>query len=185
MLEKIKFLNLQPHQKIASLGCGGGLWEVMMSFEHNQLEIHLQDIDASLLNETELINTIAYFENHYKRSTDSNFSISIGNTKETKLPSNYFDKVLLINSFHEFQYQENMIGECKRILKPNGQLIIEEQLAKFTGELHEGCGKRLFLEAELIDKFLGFQIVEKIIELGKIVIKFSSIFNWQQLNCAN
>jgi ubiquinone/menaquinone biosynthesis C-methylase UbiE len=174
MQKTIEFTNPKPFEKIACLGCGGGLWEVMMGFEHDFLEIHLQDIDASLLNETELKNTIEYFENHYKRPTKSNYTITIGNPKETKLPTNYFNKILLINSFHEFDYQDAMLDECQRILKPDGQIIIEEQLAQFSGELHEGCGKRLFLEEELINKFVDFEVIEKIIKDGKIVIKFSN-----------
>lgn len=173
MLENINFFS---HEKIASLGCGGGLWEVMLGFEHDYLEIHLQDIDASLLNETELKNTIAYFEKHYKRPSTSSYKITIGNKKETKLPSTYFDKVLLINSFHEFEYQDTMLEECKRILKPNGQLIIEEQLAQFSGELDNGCGKRLFLEIELIEviKKSGFLINESQIFENKIFLKFTT-----------
>ncbi len=170
----MKRLNLLPNQKIASLGCGGGLWEVMMGFENDQLEIHLQEIDASLINETELINTIAYFEKHYKRPSKSIFKITIGNSKETKLPSNYFDKVLLINSFHEFEHKEIMLIDCRRILKPNGQLIIEEQIAQYTGELHDGCGKRLFLEEELIQKVFCFKVIKKTIENKKMLFKFSN-----------
>lgn len=169
--------HFKPHQKIASLGSGGGLWEVMLSFELYRAEIHLQDINPELLNQIELNNTITYFEKQFDRTSNCNFKITIGNAKETNLPSNYFDKVLLINSFHEFEYQDAMIAECQRILKPKGQIIIEEQLANYSGELHEGCGKRLFLEAELMDKFNGFDIFEKVIEDSKVMIVFIKSYN--------
>jgi ubiquinone/menaquinone biosynthesis C-methylase UbiE len=171
----IQFSKIEPNQKIASIGCGGGLWEVMLGFEIDNLEIHLQDIDANLLNETELKNTIEYFEKQYKKPVESTFAITIGDNKNSNLTSNYFDKVLLINSLHEFEYQAIILNECFRILKPNGQLIIEEQLAQYAGELHDGCGKRLFLEAELIEaiKKTGFHMIESQIYENKIFLKFT------------
>jgi ubiquinone/menaquinone biosynthesis C-methylase UbiE len=172
-----KHLYAHPHEKIASIGCAGGLWEIAWAFELNQAEFHLQEIDEGLLNEAEVKNTIKYFEKQFNKSTNCTFKITIGNAKSTNLPTKYFDKVLLINSFHEFEYQETMLDEFKRILKTNGQLIIEEQLAQFDGELHDGCGKRLFLEKELIKilKKNGFQLFESQIFDNKLFLKFSAI----------
>lgn len=170
-------LHLQPHEKVASIGCGGGLWEVMASFNAHQVEFHLQDINPDLLNVSELQKTIQYFENQFGRSMNCSFQIIIGTQLETGLPTNYFDKVLLINSLHEFEFQKEMLAECYRILKPNGQLIIEEQLAQYTGELHHGCGKKLFLEKELVVllKKNGFQLCESQVFENKMNLKFIAI----------
>jgi ubiquinone/menaquinone biosynthesis C-methylase UbiE len=167
-------LNFQPNQKVASVGVGGGLWEVMMGFENENVSFHLQEIDPQLLNVIELNQTIQYFEKQYGKPTTCNFSITIGTKFHTNLPTQYFDKVLLINSFHEFEQQQIMLLECKRILKPSGQLIIEEQLAQYSGELHEGCAKRLFLENEILEFFIknGFLLYESHFFENKIKISF-------------
>jgi ubiquinone/menaquinone biosynthesis C-methylase UbiE len=169
-----KHLKAQPLEKIASIGCAGGLWEIAWAFELDQVEIHLQEIDEGLLNEAEVNNTVKYFEKQFNKTTNCTFKIAIGNPTATNLPSNYFDKILLINSFHEFEHHETMLSECHRILKTNGQLISEEQLAQYTGELHSGCGKKLFLENELIDllKKNGFQLFESQIFENKITLSF-------------
>jgi ubiquinone/menaquinone biosynthesis C-methylase UbiE len=169
--------HLQTHEKVASIGCGGGLWEVLASFDTQQVAFHLQDINPELLNDQNLKETITYFEKQFGRPSDCSIQVTIGTPKETGLSTKYFDKVLLINSFHEFEYQIEMLVECQRILKPNGQLIVEEQPAKFSGELHEGCGKRLYLETELIDLFNknGFQLIESQIFENKMYLKFSAI----------
>jgi ubiquinone/menaquinone biosynthesis C-methylase UbiE len=169
--------HLLPHQKIASIGCGGGLWEIAWAFELDNVHFYLQEINESLLNEIEVENTIQYFEKKYNKTTNCTFKIVIGNSKKTKLPTNFFDKVLLINSLHEFEEQPIMLAECHRILKPNGQLVIEEQLAQYTGELHKGCGKRLFLEEELIQivKKSGFQLCESQIFENKMYKIFNAI----------
>lgn len=175
MRQSIQFYNFKQKEKVVSIGCGGGLWEAAMAFENNDVAFHLQDIDAELLNETELANTLAYLERQYKKPTNCTFNITIGTEKQTSLPSKYFDKILIINSFHEFEYQKAMLEECKRILKPNGYLFIEEQLASYSGQLHEGCEKRLFLKEELIYLLAkeGFNMCEKIILENKILAKFT------------
>jgi ubiquinone/menaquinone biosynthesis C-methylase UbiE len=166
-------ISAQTNQKIASIGCGGGLWEIAWAFELDNVHFYLEDINESLLNESEVENTIQYFEKKYNKATNCTFRIVIGNTKETKLPTNFFDRVLLINSFHEFEEQPIMLAECHRILKPNGQLVIEEQLAQYTGELHKGCGKRLFMEEELIKKLsASFTMLAKTIDGKKILISY-------------
>lgn len=171
-----KFHNILPQDRIASVGCAGGLWEIAWSFELNQVEFHLQEIDKGLLNETEVKNTIKYFEKQYNKTLNCSFEITIGTSTDTNLPTKYFDKVFLINSFHEFEHQAIMLNECRRILKINGQLIIEEQLAKHSQELHKGCGKKLFLELELIEtvKKSGFNRYESHIFENKITIFFKS-----------
>ncbi len=145
-----KNLNIEPGEKIASIGCGGGLWEVAWSFEINEVTIFLQDIDATILNISELKSTIAYFEKQFAQPTSCKFEIIIGTKNKTNLAQNYFDKILIINSLHEFEQQNQMLTECQKSLKLNGQLIIQEQLAQYQGQIHNGCGKPLFLADQLI-----------------------------------
>ena len=59
--------------------------------------------------------------------------------------------MLIINALHEFSFPEIILKDIQGILKPNGKLFIEETLAQQPKEIHEGCGKPLFTENELIN----------------------------------
>jgi ubiquinone/menaquinone biosynthesis C-methylase UbiE len=113
------------------------------------LTFYLQDIDPLNCNQEEIEYGIKYYEKLLQKTISGKFIPIIGIQSETNLPQNLFDKVLIINSLHEFETPEIILQEIQKNLKPNGQLFIEEQIAKFSGEIHEGCGKRLFTEIEL------------------------------------
>lgn len=171
-----EYLKIKPGEKIASVGCGGGLWEVAWSFRLENVAITLQDINTEILNHSELKNTIQYFEKNNNKPTSCTFNIVIGKETQTNLPQKYFDKIILINSLHEFEHKNIMLEQCQKSLKPNGLLIIQEQKALYLGELH-GCGKPLFLENDLIEflKKTGFKLIESQI----IGHEFTATFSYQ------
>jgi ubiquinone/menaquinone biosynthesis C-methylase UbiE len=41
-------------------------------------------------------------------------------------PDNYFDKVVVIMAFHHFQDQDKAIDEMKKVMRPNGRIVIQE-----------------------------------------------------------
>jgi ubiquinone/menaquinone biosynthesis C-methylase UbiE len=86
----------------------------------------------------------------------------LGDEKKTNLPNQLFDKVMIINSFHEFTYQEEMLEDIARKLKPGGLLYIDEALARRAGELHGVCKKRIYLDEELVSflKENGYEYVD-------------------------
>ncbi len=55
-----------------------------------------------------------------------------------------------------------MLSKIKSALNENGIVIIEEEISKTERLQHEGCGKDLFFEQEIIDEFeqAGFQYIE-------------------------
>ncbi len=53
-------------------------------------------------------------------------------------PSDYFDKIIIVDAWHHFADREQVTREILRILKPSGQIIIEEfNPQKFLGRLIE------------------------------------------------
>jgi ubiquinone/menaquinone biosynthesis C-methylase UbiE len=74
----------------------------------------------------------------------------IGTERSTALPENTFDKMLIINSFHEFSYQTEMLADIKQKLKTGGILYIDEALPKRPGQLHGICNKPMFTQEEMI-----------------------------------
>lgn len=77
----------------------------------------------------------------------SNYRMILGNEKSTSLPENLFDKILIINSFHEFTFVTEMLADIKKKLKPGGILYIDEALPKKAGQLH-GIGNHAMLTNE-------------------------------------
>ena len=151
MQKSLSIYNFQPNETIASIGASSGVWEIWFASQVEDLTFYLQDIDALNCNQEEIDEGVVYFEKILGKKNTGKFVPIIGTQTVTNLPKNTFDKILIINSLHEFETPELILQDIHKILKPNGQLFIEEQLAKFSGEIHEGCGKRLFTENELIN----------------------------------
>ena len=149
MRHLLETLRLQPGETVASLGVGGGVWEVGMGALVPGLTLYLVELSPELLNDEELAAAVLFWEKQTGRLVESRFVPVIGTETSTNLPGNFFDKILLLNSFHEFTQPEAMLAECRRVLKPGGLMFVEEQFARRPGELHEGCGRRLFGEDEL------------------------------------
>ena len=164
MKKSLEAYQFKDGEVIASIGAGGAVWEVGFTVNKPNLTFYLQDIDATLLNQNEIDMSIAYHQKLAEKRIDAKYVAVIGDEYSTKLPDDFFDKVLIINAFHEFKYPELMLLEVKRIMKVGGTLFLDEQLASFSGEIHEGCNKKLYTEIELL-AFLqknGFSVTKKV-----------------------
>ncbi len=172
MQKSLSIYNFQPNETIASIGASSGVWEIWFASQVEGLTFYLQDIDAQNCNQEEINEGVAYFEKLVGKKNTGKFIPIIGTQTTTNLPKNTFDKVLIINSLHEFDNPEIILHDIHKILKSNGKLFIEEQIAKFSGEIHEGCGKRLFIDDELIKilKKCGFEVIEKHFKDDSVVI---------------
>jgi len=80
----------------------------------------------------------------------SDYKMVLGDERSTPLPENTFDKILIINSFHEFTFQSEMLADIKKKLKAGGTLYIDEALPKRQGQLHGICNKRMLTNEETI-----------------------------------
>ena len=163
MQKSLSIYNFQTNETIASIGASSGVWEIWFASQVEGLTFYLQDIDPLNCNQEEIEYGVKYYEKLLQKPNSGKFIPIIGTQSETNLPHKTFDKVLIINSLHEFETPELILQDIHKILKSNGQLFIEEQLAKFLGEIHEGCGKKLFTENELIEisEKCGFEMIER------------------------
>ncbi|MBB6001642.1 methyltransferase domain-containing protein [Arcicella rosea] len=170
MEKSLKTYDFKSNETIASVGASGGVWEIYFASQVDGLTFYLQDINEALCNEEEIKEGILFYEKFLGKSIQGKFIPVIGTEKNTNLPENTFDKVLIINSFHEFLFPNAILNDCKSILKKGGILFIEEQLARYAGEIHEGCLKPLYLESELIAfaESCGF-VLQRIVDKGNEV----------------
>ena len=153
MRHLLETLRLHPGETIASLGVGGGVWEVGLGAMVPGLTVYLVELSPELLNDEELAAAVLFWEKQTGKPVESRFVPVVGTETSTNLPEKFFDKILLLNSLHEFSQPDAMLAECHRALKPGGLVFVEERFARSPGELHEGCGRRLFSENELVKLF--------------------------------
>lgn len=180
MRKSLEVYNFQKGDVVASLGAGGGVWEIGFATFHEDLTFYLQDINGNVLNQADIDYAIEYYTKVSGKPNGNQFIPVIGTEKKTNLPTGIFDKVLVINSFHEFSEPKAMLTEVSRILKPAGQLFIEETLARTPGQRHEGCQKPLYTEPELID-FLnnqGFVLQQSVGRKAETGDSFWKIFSF-------
>ena len=178
MQKSLEIYQFESHETIASIGASSGVWEIWFASQVDNLTFYLQDIDPLNCNQEEIDYGINYYEKLLNKKVIGNFIPIIGDHHQTNLPVNTFDKILIINSLHEFLFVNDILQDVRNCLKPSGRLFIEEQITKHSGEIHEGCGKRLFTQKELIDCLWenGFKTVD-IMDKGEkvFIFKFSKV----------
>jgi ubiquinone/menaquinone biosynthesis C-methylase UbiE len=172
MQKSLSIYNFKENETIASIGASSGVWEIWFASQVENLTFYLQDIDPLNCNQEEIDYGVKYYEKLLQKNISGKFIPIIGTQSGTNLPQNIFDKVLIINSLHEFEMPEIILQDIQGIMKPGGKLFIEEQMAKFSGEIHKGCGKRLFTENELVMLLekCGFGLVERHLKDDGLVI---------------
>ena len=187
MQKSLSIYNFQENEIIASIGASSGVWEIWFASQVEGLTFYLQDIDVQNCNQQEIDEGVKYFEKLVGKKNTGKFIPIIGTQTTTNLPKKIFDKVLIINSLHEFDNPEIILQDIHNILKSNGQLFVEEQIAKFSGEIHEGCGKRLFTENELSDLLekCGFKLIANHFkDDGVVIFEISKLIgittSWKQ-----
>lgn len=159
----LKFLDPQPDEKIADIGAGSMQWEAQMMVLRDSLTFYCQDIDTTCNNEKQL-NRV--YDNVYQLRNGQSASKIIqvlGTNTSTNLETNYFDKVFIINTFHEFSERGLMINDIYRILKKGGKVYIEERVSQKGQTIHQGCKKPMIGEPELVKLMenSGFKFTEK------------------------
>jgi ubiquinone/menaquinone biosynthesis C-methylase UbiE len=148
--KELDFYHFQPGQAVASIGAQCCHWEAAYAAIADNISFYLEDIDSTHFNQQQAAFAWNYYNTLRNKPMSSTYQLVLGDEKKTNLPDQLFDKVMIINSFHEFTYQKEMLEDISRKLKPGGLLYIDETLAGKSGELHGSCKKRIFLDEELV-----------------------------------
>jgi ubiquinone/menaquinone biosynthesis C-methylase UbiE len=174
MQNSLSTFQFKENETVASVGASSGVWEIWFASQVDNLTFYLQDIDEQNCNQEEIDYGVQYYEKLLKKTIVGKFIPIIGTQKTTNLPQNTFDKVLIINSLHEFSHPALILQDILAILKNDGILFIEEVIAISAGDIHEGCGRRLFTEDELSELLtqIGFEVIEAFPKKGNNVYVF-------------
>ena len=134
-----KIYEFKENEKVASVGANLGMREIIYSLESPPINFYLEDLDPKNLNENILKDLIGKFEAVSEKNTKSSFKIVIGDSTKTNLPEQYFDKILIENSLHEFSQIDKMIADVVQKLSKNGILFISDPISEKPNEIHAGC----------------------------------------------
>ena len=137
------FFQFQSGDVIAEIGAGKGYNLKGFSWAVNEGTFYAQDIDSTALSKKNFEQTVHLCQKA-KPTAAQTFHRCIGTEKQTYLPDNAFDKIILVSTFHEFSFMDAMINDIYKKLKPNGRLYILE--AQCTAPGHKN-----YTFAETID----------------------------------
>jgi len=162
--KEIGFYNFISGQTIASIGAQCSHWEAAYAATTDSVTFYLEDIDSSKFKKSQAEFAWNYYATLRGRPMTSDYKMIIGDERSTSLPENTFDKILVINSFHEFTFQAEMLADIKKKLKPGGVLYIDGALPKKQGQLHGICNKPMLTNDETIAIFEknGFEYLDGI-----------------------
>lgn len=123
-LHEVKVYKFNTGDVITDIGAGSGYFERVLSKYCNDLTVYATDIDSAKI--TRLATQLTFLDLNDNR--DIKYITVLGNEKSTRLPGSKFDKVIIRNTFHHFSYPNEMLNDCKRILKKGGKLFIVDIL---------------------------------------------------------
>ena len=148
--KEIGFYDFRAGQTIASIGAQCCHWEAAYAATTDSISFYLEDIDSSKFKKEQADFAWRYYGTLRGRPMTSTYKMVLGDERSTSLPENTFDKILIINSFHEFTFRAEMLADIKKKLKPGGILYIDEALPKRPGQLHGICNHPMLTNDETI-----------------------------------
>jgi SAM-dependent methyltransferase len=150
---ELDFYQFISGQTVASVGAQCCHWEAAYAATTDSVTFYLQDIDSSKFKKEQAEFVWNYYATLRGRPMTSNYKMVLGNETSTSLPENTFDKILIVNSFHEFSFRAEMLSDIKNKLKTSGVLYIDEALPKRQGQLHGVCNLPMLTSDETIAFF--------------------------------
>ena len=112
----ITALNIRPGSTVADVGTGVGL---MLRYLCEAVgpagRVIAQDIQQDFLDRA---------RDRAKSEKLANVTFVLGMERDPKLPEGQIDLVFVLDSYHHFDYPEDMLAHIARSLKPDGRLAI-------------------------------------------------------------
>lgn len=153
--EILDAMHLKPGMNVADIGAGSGLFARLMAQRVAPGgTVYAVDISKNMI---EHITTTA------QREKISNLKAILGDPRSPKLEPHSLDLVSIIDSYHHFEFPQDMLREIKTALRPDGALVL------IDFKRIEGVSQQYILkmvragEGTFTDEFqnAGFVLVER------------------------
>jgi ubiquinone/menaquinone biosynthesis C-methylase UbiE len=105
--------ELSPTDKVLDVACGTGEFEQLIFTEHSEQNMVGVDISEKML-------AIA----QQKLQAYPNVKLSLASAVDLPFADQSFDVIVSASAFHYFENPAIALAEMKRVLKPNGKIII-------------------------------------------------------------
>ncbi len=109
-----KYAHLPPERKVLDIGCGTGNSSRLIKKHFKTKKIYAVDIDKRMI-------SIAK-----KKNEDPSISFEVENATHLKFKNDSFEAIFDLGVIHHIPQWKKCLRELKRVLKPGGQLIIED-----------------------------------------------------------
>ncbi len=122
--QMVDFMQIRSGETVSEIGAAEGYNLGVLSTICDNVTFYFQDIDPKTCSEKNINKTIKYYSKHRSSKQSNKFIRTIGNMRESKLPEGTFDKILIINSFHDFDEKDKMLDDIGSKLTYNGRILI-------------------------------------------------------------
>lgn len=153
----LKQIHLKPNMKILEIGCGNGaLWKENLEVLPNNSSITLSDISEGMLRDAK-----------ESIGKDTRFSYKRFDCHKIPYKENTFDVVIANHVLFYFDDVDDVLEECKRVLKKDGLFVCSTYSSKHMKEITElvqEFDKDIVLSSDALYEVFG-------LENGKEILK--------------
>jgi len=149
--------NLSSNKIVLEIGCGTGNGSKLIKKYFQAKRIYATDLDKRMIDIAK------------KNNSDDSISFEVQDATKLKYKDNYFDAVFDSGVIHHIPNWKDCLKELQRVLKPKGQLIIEDlsietfstTFGKLMKKLLDHPYNSMYKEDEFVEyiKEIGFKIL--------------------------
>jgi len=154
-----KLSSLPPGKIILEIGCGNGYGTVLIQKYFSPTTIQAIDLDPRMIQRAQ------------KRIQTQSVHFQVASAAKLPFNNNSFDAVFDFGIIHHIPNWKNALGELHRVLKPKGELLLEDlSIESFSG--FPGSFYRKILSHPYDQMYTHTQFIEKIKKLGFEIVHF-------------
>ena len=149
-------LSLVPGLDVADIGAGSGMFSRIVAERVGpDGDVYAIDIAQTLVD---------HIAQTAREQGLDNLHARLGDPRDPGLAENSVDRILIVDTFHHFEYPAEMLGHIKRALRPDGIFLLVEP-HRIMGVTPPGvismvrAGKGTFTD-EVIDA--GFELIQEV-----------------------
>jgi len=111
-------LGLRPGLDVADVGAGSGLFSrIMAPRVAPDGNVYAVDIAPNL---------VEHIAETAREEGLTNLHAQLGDPRDPKLPASSVDRVLIVDTYHHFEYPAEMLEHIKRAMRPDALLLLVE-----------------------------------------------------------